>query len=207
MSTQTTNGKKPVSLLLRKALQGDRQSFCLAFELYRGRIRGALQAYMEWKRRIPETADDVLQNLYLEAERRFPEYEPVRHGSFFVWLLRLGYQDANRLYRHHRAKKRDVGRNQRLGSRAADASTMTQFASIAADTGLSPSRIVIAEETAQRIRLAVKALPAAFRDVLHLVYFSGLSGAEAAQVLRITAPALRKRRQRALIELKRALKG
>ena len=198
---KSTNGWHPIHLLLDKAIGGDRNSLALVFDMHRPRLQKSLQLRMEWRLQVREGVDDVLQSLYRVVEKRIGTYDAERDGSFFLWLLQLGHQEVNRLYRRHLAKMRDFRKERRF--RWGDSKTTSHpgIGAILAASGRTPSVIESEEETAASVRKAVESLPEIYREVLALIYFEGLSGSEAAQLIGIQPDVLRKRHERALARL------
>jgi DNA-directed RNA polymerase specialized sigma24 family protein len=162
---KSTNGWHPIHLLLDKAVGGDRNSLALAFDMHRPRLQKSLQSRMEWRLQVREGVDDVLQSLYRVVEKRIGTYDAERDGSFFLWLLQLGHQEVNRLYRRHLAKMRDFRKERRF--RWGDSKTTSHpgIGAILAASGRTPSVIESEEETAASVRKAVESLPEIYREV------------------------------------------
>ena len=133
--------------------------------------------------------DDLVQMTFLaapEAARRFDGRSSVRG-----WLLGI----ANNTARHH--IRAEIRRKRVAGVAAAEPLASSQDAS--AD--------LLAHERAQRLRLAVAALPEDLRETFVLVYFEGLGGKEVAALLDIREANVWKRLQLARTQLRDALGG
>src|SRR5262245_58723117 len=96
--------------LLGRAGAGDTAALTELFELYRKRLKRMVA--LRLNRRLQGRLDDsdVLQEAYLEAARRLPEFLRDRPLPFYLWLRHITGQkliDAHR--RHLGARMRDAG--------------------------------------------------------------------------------------------------
>src|SRR5262245_66146669 len=75
--------------LLRRAQAGDQAALGALFAHYRDRLRKMVRLRLD--RRLHRRLDpsDVLQEVYLDVARRFPEYAAAPTVSFFLWLRTL----------------------------------------------------------------------------------------------------------------------
>src|SRR5881227_3564966 len=96
--------------LLRRAAAGDQQALATLFARYRDRLRKTVRLRLD--RRLSGRVDssDVLQDVYLDVARRFPEYAGSPTVPFYIWLRALTGQRLVDLHRHHLgAQMRDAG--------------------------------------------------------------------------------------------------
>src|SRR3954469_10511446 len=96
--------------LLHRARAGDVQALAALFDRYRDRLRHMIRLRLD--RRLAGRLDtsDVLQEAYLEADRRFAEYLRDPAIPVFLWLRLVTGQKLTDLHRHHLgAKIRDAG--------------------------------------------------------------------------------------------------
>src|SRR5439155_4527979 len=98
--------------LLQRASQGDPTGLEGLLQRYRARLRRMIKLRLD--RRLQGRVDpsDVIQEAYLEAARRLPEYlrEPAPM-PLFLWLRFLTAQALQVLHRKHLgAQARDAGR-------------------------------------------------------------------------------------------------
>ena len=87
--------------LLCRAQAGDRQALAALFDRYRGRLRHMVRLRLD--RRLAGRIDtsDVLQEAYIEADRRFAEYVRDPAMPVFLWLRLVTGQKLIDLHRHH----------------------------------------------------------------------------------------------------------
>jgi RNA polymerase sigma-70 factor (ECF subfamily) len=99
-----------VAELLAQAAAGDQTALTQLFTRYRKRLKQMIR--LRLNRRLQGRIDDsdILQEAYLEAAKRLPDYLATRPIPFFLWLRHLTGKklvDAHR--RHLGAKMRDAG--------------------------------------------------------------------------------------------------
>lgn len=185
--------------LLERARSGEPAALDALFAQHRDRLRRAVALRLD--RRLAGRIDvsDVLQETYLEATRRLPQYlarPAMPFGLWLGWLAREQVLTAHR--RHLLADKRAVSRE--IPPLPADASA--QFARALAGPAPSPSQALAADELAERLRLALGQLEDDERDLLLWRHFEQLTNREIAQLLGITEAAANKRYIRALGRLR-----
>jgi RNA polymerase sigma-70 factor, ECF subfamily len=188
--------------LLKTVEAGDGTAVGPLFELYRDRLWRMLAVRLDARVQPRVSADDVLQEAFLDISKRIGEYIRDQAVSFYVWLRYLTVQRMQMVHRAHLgAAARDAGREQ--GQRVyADADSMAgQFAG----GFTTPSRAAMRAELQQQLRTALGAMDSMDREVLALRHFEDLSNAEAAAILEITPDAASKRHVRALKRLKEIL--
>jgi len=170
------------------------------------RLRAAVGMRLDARLSRRVSVSDVLQETCLEACERIDEYLRQPECSFYLWLRFLALQKVKTLYRRHmEAQERDVRREVSVES-----DTGYGLAGIRARSGRSiesPSQILMRAETKDRLHAAVDSMDPADREVIILRHFEHLSWAEAARVLGVEEPAVRKRHSRALLKLKDLLRG
>ena len=158
-------------------------------------IRGRLD------RRLCSRVDggDVVQEVYLEASRRFDRFVQGPTIPFFPWLRTLAMQKMIDLHRKHvAAGARDVRREVALETgRSGD-----RPGPVAAErSALSPSRVVINRELGEQVCRATSSLDDCDREVLRLRLFEQVSSADTARELGIQEAAVHKRYSCALQKL------
>jgi RNA polymerase sigma-70 factor (ECF subfamily) len=135
-------------------------------------------------------AEDVLQTTYLKVISGQARYG--RRSTFRTWLfgvIRRTAQEHHRRVRVHRAGMERLGREP-SGPTARD---------------VDPAQAAERRETATALREALAGLPPRQREVLHLVFYEGLSVREASEVMDVSVGSARvhydrgKRRLRLLL--------
>jgi RNA polymerase sigma-70 factor, ECF subfamily len=192
--------------LLRQAQAGDQQALATLFARYRDRLRKTVRLRLD--RRLSGRIDtsDVLQDVYLDVARRFPEYAGSPTVPFYIWLRSLTGQRLVDLHRRHLgAQMRDAGQEVSLHRGALPAASSVSLAQALLAGLTSPTQAAVREEMRLRLQEALNGMDPLDREVVVLRHFEELSNAEAAEVLGIEPPAASKRYIRALRRLKAIL--
>lgn len=147
--------------LLTAATAGDAQ----AFELLVHKHAAACLALARRILRDQHVAEDAVQEALLGAWRSLGKCDP-RRTTARAWLLMLT---------HHKTVDRV-----RLEERRHGPALTTELLETLVDDGLGPEGTSLQRQRAERVRVALRALPASQRDVLLLCYFGGLSQREVA---------------------------
>jgi RNA polymerase sigma-70 factor (ECF subfamily) len=192
-------GDETTEKLLNQARAGNTAAFENLFARQREALRRAVALRLDRRLAARIDASDVVQETYLEAARRLPEYLKRAAMPFALWLRWLARERVLMLHRQHLfADKRAAGRE--VMPLPVDSSA--QFAAGLLGTGPSPSQAVAALELAERLRLALQQLDEEERELLVGRHFEQLSNRELAQLLGITEAAANKRYIRALQRLR-----
>ncbi len=159
-----------------------REAFCALYE----RHAGELQSYLLRMTRSVHAAEDLTQEAFLKAYQSLDGF--TGKSSFRTWI----YSIAINLYRDQikRAGKMVSGEAVLKNTQA---------------TTKTPVALAEREEEGERVRAAVAALPAEWREAVLLVRIEEMSYREAAGALGITLDALRMRVHRAHLALVKAL--
>lgn len=184
--------------LLDRLRADDAEALGELFMLYRNRLWRML--YVRLDRRLSSrfTADDVLQETFLDSARRIGEYLGNPSVPFYVWLRFLCIQRMQTLQRAHLGvQMRNPSLEVALPHASAE-SMAGQFVSHMT----SPSQAAIRHELQERLRAALDAMDPMDREVLALRHFEELSNNEVAQILGLSKEAASKRHMRALGRLK-----
>lgn len=162
-------------------------------------LRRMVEFRLDPRLRTRVDPSDVVQEAHLEALRRLPDYRPAL--PFRLWLRRIAYDRLLMLHRRHAlADRRSVGREIVFPDHSSD-----HLAARLLAVGSSPSRRVVREELARRVREAVARMAGPDREILGLRTAEGLSNSEAAAVLGIDPAAASQRYGRALLRLRKLL--
>ena len=142
---------------------------------------------------------DVVQDVFLEAMRRAPEFRPVDADHTRRWLTTIARHRLVDLYRHHTADKRGGG------GATGDDLTVSLLARVAAD-GRTPSASAAAHEVVAMVRRAIAELPPDYAAVLQLRFLDGRSSRSVAAHLHRTEGAVHVLAHRALAALRARLR-
>jgi RNA polymerase sigma-70 factor (ECF subfamily) len=180
------------------------------FSQHRDRLWRAVQIRMDSRLYGRVDPDDVLQEAYLDAEKRLSHFAEELSCSAFVWLrLVVGQTLINIHRRHIGAKMRDASRERSASQRLKHGFSATSKAiayQIAAQQ-TSPSGAALRSEMVSELTDAMDDLKPIDREVLTLRHFEDLSNKEVAQLLEITEKNASIRYMRAIQRLKSCLES
>jgi RNA polymerase sigma-70 factor (ECF subfamily) len=192
--------------LLQRAAGGDQASWGALLARHRDRLRRMVALRLDQRVQRRLDASDVVQEAYVEASRRLPEYVQQPTMPFFLWLRFLTGQKLLELHRHHLgAQMRDAGREIALYRGAMPQTSSAALAAQLLGRHTSPSEAAIRAEMKVRLQAALNGMDPLDREVLALRHFEQLSNAETAVELGIQESAASKRYLRALQRLKEIL--
>jgi RNA polymerase sigma-70 factor (ECF subfamily) len=194
---------------LEGAARGDRAAWGAVMAQHQDRLRRMVALRMD--RRLQGRVDpsDVVQDAYLEAARRLPEY--IRESApmpVFLWLRFLTAQSLQTLHRRHLgAQARDADREISIDGGRIPQATSVALAAQLLGHDTRASEAAIRAERKLRLEHALNSMDTIDREVLALRHFEQLSNAECARVLRLSESSATKRYIRALRRLKEILTG
>jgi RNA polymerase sigma-70 factor (ECF subfamily) len=192
--------------LLRRACIGDEQARNELFARYRRRLLRMIRFRLN--RRLLRRIDpqEVLQDAYLEASRRLPEYLTGPHVPFFLWLRQIVGQQLLQVHRQHLgARMRDVGGRQPPTRAPTPEAPAASPATDLVGRLTSPDQAAMCAEAKVRLREALNCMEPMDREVLALRHFEQLTNAEAAQALGLAESVASRRYVRALERLSQIL--
>jgi RNA polymerase sigma factor (sigma-70 family) len=149
----------------------------------------ALHRYLANTIHCPETAADIVQEIYL----RLPQLQPVPDSDAAVksWLFRVA---TNMALDGFRMEKRRSELLQHYLAHFDDS-----------DSVPSPENLAMEEKQLQNLQNAIKALPPRYKDVLYLSRIEGLTQDAVAERLSISRSWVEKLLVKALTHLRQAL--
>lgn len=189
--------------LLARARAGDCEALAALFWHHRARLSNMVRLRLD--RRVAARLDeaDVLQETFLEVQRRFPRYAAEPTLPFFPWLYVITGQCLLQLHRRHLgAQQRDVTLEISLDGQAALAASSVELAAQLAASLTSPSQAAMRAERRAFFEQALQALSPMDREVLALRHFEEFTNDEVAAVLGLSKAAASNRYVRALQRLR-----
>lgn len=183
---------QPLELALRA---GDDHMLGTLFERHRERLQRMVQFRLDPRLVGRLDPEDVLQEAFLEAEKRLGAYRGDQK-PFLVWIRLIVQQTMVDLFRRH------LGTKMRSAGREITAPKSGTLSGLFVGHITSPSRALLREEVRSRIETALSEMDEIDREVLLLRHFEELSNKEAAAVLGIQENAASNRYVRALGRLK-----
>jgi RNA polymerase sigma-70 factor (ECF subfamily) len=203
MSNLSDNNPSDVAALLERVRAGDREAVNELFIRDRERLRRMVGMRLDGRLQARIDASDVIQDAFLEAATRLPDYLNDPKLPVFLWLRLVVGERLCELHRHHLgAQMRDAGREVSLGRPAAPAASSAALAAQLLGKHTTPTQAVLRAERTLRLQEALNSLDPMDREIISLRHFEQLSRAEAAQALGIGEEAAGKRYIRALKRLK-----
>jgi RNA polymerase sigma-70 factor (ECF subfamily) len=166
--------------LIRRVAGGDRAALGLLYDRYAPIVLALGQKILRSRRE----AEDLLQDVFLEAWRQAGDYEPSR-GSVRTWLVL-------------RTRSRALDRCRNAWSRTVPLDTSSEReGESAAEPALQADH--------ERLRRVLATLPEEQRQVLELGYFEGLSSSEIAERLGVPVGTVKSRVAAAMAKLRAVL--
>jgi RNA polymerase sigma-70 factor, ECF subfamily len=189
--------------LLERAKNGEASAFEELFKRHRAQLHKAIAMRMDRRVAARVDASDVLQETYMEAVKRLPNYLHQEEMPFYLWLHWIAREKVIGLHRHHLgAAKRTVQREVPL----MPVDSSADLASVLIGRLPSPSQELAKAELAERLRRALGLLDDDDRDLIIWRHFEQLSTRDMAMLLKITEAAANKRYLRAVEQLRKFLK-
>jgi RNA polymerase sigma-70 factor (ECF subfamily) len=173
-------------------------------ERHRARLRKLVALRLDHRLQGRVDPSDVIQDAYLDAARRLPEYEhEPQRMPFYLWLRFLVGQRILELHRRHLgAQGRDAGREVSLYRGPMPEASSAAIAAQLIGRQTSPSQVAMRAERKLRLQEALNGMDPIDREVLVLRHYEQLTNSDAALVLGLDKSAASKRYARALIRIK-----
>jgi RNA polymerase sigma-70 factor, ECF subfamily len=192
---------------LARALAGDEPAFATLFDAQRDRLRRLVRLRLDRRLSGRVDSDDILQEAYIEARRRLPEYaRESQTMPFHLWLRLVTGQKLIDLHRYHLgAQARDAAMEVSLHRGAFPQASSVSLAAQLLGRMTSASRAAIRAEHKLILQEALNGMDTIDREVLTLRHFEILSNEETALVLGLSKTAASNRYIRALKRLKEIL--
>ena len=165
-ATHVTEAQEDDLSCVQRVGRGDQRAYRTLVDRYLGGITRFARRLLSDQGAAEEVAQETFLRLWTEAQRFEPRATPK------TWLYRIARnQCIDRL-----RKRRSHGEEQELSEEAG--------------SGDRPSGLFARKQAAERVEQALAGLPERQRAALTLVHYEGLSGAEACEVLDVSADAL-----------------
>jgi RNA polymerase sigma-70 factor (ECF subfamily) len=176
---------------------------------HRDRLRRMVALRLDYRLQGRVDPSDIIQEAYLEAAGRLPEFaaDPAAM-PVYLWLRFLTLQQLHLAHRRHlgvqaRAATREVGTLNSGGAAASSAALAAYL--LGNDT--RASEVAMRAERKVRVQEALDRMEPIDREILALRHFEQLTNGECARILGLSETAATKRHLRALRRLKELLAG
>ncbi|MBX4187960.1 MAG: RNA polymerase sigma factor [Candidatus Doudnabacteria bacterium] len=168
-----------VQRLVKESVLGDRESFGKIYDIFSDKIFN----FILYRVRNKQTAEDILQTVFLKAWNNLPKYSPTNRAKFSTWL----FQIANFTVIDYWRTKKDTIEIDKLEN-------LSQFA-------VEPKLY----ENYKFLWGALEQLPSDYQLVLRLRFIDDLSVTEAAWAMNRSEVGIRVLQHRALKALRNIL--
>ena len=186
---------EPDEFALENALRGgDMSALTTLFERERERILRMVHFRMDPRLVGRIDPEDVVQDTFLEAEKRIEAFQ-VEDKPFFLWLRLVAQQTMVDLFRKH------IGAKMRNAAREVRSPKTHAMSGFFVGHFTSPSQAAIRGEMLDMLREAFDEMDPVDREVLALRHFEELSNNEVAEILGLQKAAASNRYVRALKRL------
>ena len=191
------------SELITGASNGNLAFIVLLFERHREKIKRMITLRMDRRLSTRIDASDVVQETWLDCERRFADFISNQTMPFFAWLRLLAAQRLIDLHRVHLgAQMRSVKNEVHLYAGALPSASSISLAEHLVGNLTSASHAAQRGDIQIRIQEALNSMEPIDREVLALRHFEMLTNEESAAVLGLKKAAASNRYVRALKRLK-----
>lgn len=162
--------------LVQRLVQGERSALEVLLERHLPALRGYVRLNSDRALRAKESCTDIVQSVCRELLEHTDRFQHPSENAFRHWLYSTALRKIRNRYKYYRAQKRDVDQEVRLGAQSTG--TGQSDLSICYSNVASPSEMVMARESQERLEQAFEDLPDEYREVLVLARIVGLSRAE-----------------------------
>lgn len=191
--------------LLQRARAGDDAARGRLLELYRNYLRLMARSIIGRSLRVRLDESDLVQETFLQAHRDFERFAGSSEPELTAWLRQILVHRMNDQAKYHKARARDPDREEPLEEMLARSSAAVQHALAAPAT--SPSARAARREEAVLLADALARLPPDYREVFVLRNLEHVPFVEVAERMGRSVNAAQKLWARALVALRRELKG
>jgi RNA polymerase sigma-70 factor, ECF subfamily len=185
-------------------IEADRAEWGQFLSAHRKRLRRMVALRLDERLRGRIDPSDVIQEAFLEATERRPEYDRQQNPMPpFLWLRFLTLQRLQIVHRQQLGtKSRDASRDISIDAGASPAASSAALAAQLLGRDTRASEVAIRAERERRLLDVLERMDSIDREVLVLRHFEQLSNGECARVLGLGESAATKRYLRALERLK-----
>ena len=191
---------------MNDVIHGDKEALGSLFDHFRDRLWRIVNFRLDQRLIGRVDADDILQESFINAEKRIEHFLHDSPDGFFIWLRLIVNQTLIDVHRRHLGTQaRDASRERSLSGRWSPESTSFSLSHHLLGHLTSPSQAAVREELSQQLNIALKSMSGLDREVLALRHFEELSNSETARALEISEQAASLRYVRAIGRLKKIL--
>ena len=192
--------------LLGDAREGDAEAVNKLIDRHRDAILRLVRMRLDRRIQPRVGVSDVVQDVFIEANRRLQKYlqDPVM--PFHLWLRQIAKDRIIDAHRRHRVSaKRSVDREQPAHLPAGMDHSSLDLANQLVDGEITPMAAATQRELASRVEQTITELPEQDRDILLMRHYEFLSNQEVAEALGLSQPAASMRYLRAIRRMRELL--
>jgi RNA polymerase sigma-70 factor (ECF subfamily) len=175
--------------------RADPRAFVHLYDRYFPRIH----AYVRYRVRGQQDAEDIIAEVFLKAMRGIGSFRWRHENSFAAWLFRIAHNLIVDYYRR-REQVETLETAFNPGVSASDSGSRSVAASIGCT--LRPEEALTRQETFQQMRSLIETLSPRRREVITLRFFGGLRNKEIADVLNLDERTIASHLSRGLRDLR-----
>jgi RNA polymerase sigma-70 factor (ECF subfamily) len=189
--------------LLARAGNGDETAVNELFSRYRKRLTQMVRLRLNRLLRSRVDDSDILQETYLEAAKRLPDYLLNQPLPFFLWLRQITGEKIIDVHRRHLgAKMRNAGNEISLHRGPMPMASSASLAALLKGRLTLPSQAAIKGEVRKCVQDVLNSMETIDREILTLRHFERLTNVEVAETLGMNESTTSSRYLRALKRLK-----
>lgn len=197
-----------VEAALERLRQGEDAVLGELFDHFRERLWRMVRFRLDPRLESRLDPDDVLQEAFLDANKRLDAWRRDSEKSFFVWLRLIVGQTMTDLHRRHiGAKKRDAGLEVSLHAGAGPSAPSLTLSKQLLASLTSPSGAAMRAEARTRLEELLEQMEPIDREILTLRHFEELTNSEVCEILGLKPAAASNRYVRALMRLRSVVEG
>jgi RNA polymerase sigma-70 factor (ECF subfamily) len=209
MDRKPPTGPDDSDALVERAAGGDSAALAEMFRRHRKRLRQMVRLRLD--RRLQGRVDpsDVIQEAYIDAARKVPEYARERSElPFYLWLRLVVGERLLRIHRQHLGTvMRNAGREVSLYRGALPQASSESLAAQLMGRFTTASHKLIRAEVQLQLQQALNQMDPMDREIIMLRHFEELSNVEASRVLGVSPQAASNRHVRAMARLQAILRN
>lgn len=178
---------EPSTELIERALAGAQTAIAELLSAHAYHLKARIRSRVSLNPSIDFTADDVLQETYIDVFKGISTFRPEYGVSFAAWLIRVADNRLAKMIRDRSRLKRGGGR---WGLAIDDHAVFGLLADLGDDAKTGSERLARVE-VVEAMAVAVAALPAKQREAVERYYLDQQTLSEIAQAMGRTKDAVR----------------
>lgn len=178
-------GRQPVMslTLITKAQRGDQVALHELLVTYHTRLANHVARKIPRRIQGVVSAEDILQQTFLQAMQHIGQFSPRGPQSFYRWLKAIATNCARDTSRRLTSAKRGGNRRQTRKLTRPDESSMADLVEMLSAGGQTPSGSVARHEAIEAVQQSIESLSDEYRQAVQLRLLEGKSLTETATIM------------------------